>query len=209
LAIALPQLFKHPALEGFTGGVSGLSLDAKAWATWFGTIKAEHVALYECVAWGGLAWLALARIVAGPAGIAWYALRDQPVAATAAGVNVRFWKATAFGLSAALAGLAGSLNTALTHFVSPDSYGVFLSLFLLVGVSIAGSTSGLGALAGGLFLVFVPDIAERINKDATGFIFGAIMLACVYITPAGAWLRQRLARLRGGKPSFPEQQEIN
>ena len=77
--------------------------------------------------------------------------------------------------------------------MSPDSYGVFLSLFLLAGVAIGGNSQGLGALAGALFLVFVPDLAERGNKDATGFIFGAMMLACVYLGPAAASLRRRFA----------------
>ncbi len=191
LALASPQLFKHPMLEPVTGGVSGLSLDALPWVTWFGELPAEKFALLQCVVWGFVGFVFLQRVMASPAGIALLGLRDHATAATAAGVNVRLWKAIAFGLSAAVAGLAGSINTALTHFVSPDSYGVFLSLFLLAGVSIASGSSTLGVLAGALFLVFVPDVAERINKDATGFIFGAIMLACVFIGPLLGALRKR------------------
>jgi branched-chain amino acid transport system permease protein len=193
LALALPQLFKHPFLEKVTGGVSGLSLDAPEWTTWFGTVPAEAFALFQCGVWSLLAFVALQRLMGGPAGIALLGLRDHPTAAAAAGVNVRLWKAIAFGASAAVAGLAGSLSTAVTHFVSPDSHGVFLSLFLLAGVSIAGPSQGLGILAGALFLAFVPDLAERVNKDATGLVFGALMLASVYLGPAVAALRRRLA----------------
>lgn len=193
LALALPQLFKHPALEKVTGGVSGLSLDANGLSAGLVQLGPEKFALLQAIVWGLAGLVLLQRVLAGPAGIALPGLRDHPTAATAAGVNVRLWKALAFGLSAAVAGLAGSVNTSLTHFVSPDNYGVFLSLFLLAGVSIAGQSANLGVLAGALFLVFVPDLAERIDKDATGFVFGAIMLACVYVGPALAAVRRRVA----------------
>jgi branched-chain amino acid transport system permease protein len=206
LALALPQLFKHPVLEKVTGGVSGLSLDAGGWSTWFGILPPEKFALLQCVAWGLAGFGLLQRVLAGPAGTALLGLRDHPTAATAVGVNVRLWKALAFGLSAAVAGLAGSMNTSLTHFVSPDNYGVFLSLLLLAGVSIAGQSANLGVLVGALFLVFVPDVAERINRDATGFIFGAIMLACVYAGPAAGALRRRFFLRQA--PVLPERTKV-
>jgi branched-chain amino acid transport system permease protein len=192
LGLALPQLFKHPALEALTGGVSGLSLDANSVNTWFGTISPEKYALVQAVIWGYVAFVLLHRVLAGPAGIALLGVRDHPTAATAAGVNAKRWKAIAFGISAAVAALSGSISTSLTHFVSPDNYNVFLSLFLLAGVSVAGTSSAFGVLIGALFLVFVPDLAERVNKDATGFVFGAVMLGCVYVSPAANALRRRL-----------------
>lgn len=211
LALALPQLFKHPVLENVTGGVSGLSLDANGLSAALVQLSPEKYALLQAIAWGLAGLVLLQRVLAGPAGIALLGLRDQPTAATAAGVNVRLWKAIAFGLSAAVAGLAGSVNTSLTHFVSPENYGVFLSLFLLAGVSIAGGSAGLGVLGGALFLVFVPDLAERIDKDATGLVFGAIMLACVYVGPAFAAARRRLASRAAPLPSaaVPAQPEVS
>ncbi|WP_232073222.1 branched-chain amino acid ABC transporter permease [Variovorax sp. RA8] len=191
LAIALPQLLKHPLFESWTGGVSGLSLDPAGAP--FGILKADAWNLLWTAAWAALIYAVLRRLLAGPAGLAWLTLRDHPTAAMAVGVNVRKWRATAFAVSAATVGAAGALNTQLTNFVSPDSFTVFLSLSLLVGVALAGPTSGLGALIAATFLSFVPDVAEKVSQEFTGVLYGAVMLAAVFVLPLiGKW-RNRAA----------------
>ena len=84
-------------------------------------------------------------------------LRDHPTAALAVGVDVRKWRAIAFAVSAATVGAAGAINTGLTHFVSPDSFPIFLSLSLLVGVALAGPSWRVGIFVAAVFLSFVPD----------------------------------------------------
>jgi branched-chain amino acid transport system permease protein len=196
LALALPQLLKHPALEAWTGGVSGLSLLPHASPLPF--LSPDQWSLLAAAGWSALGFAAIHRLLSGPCGLAWMSLRDHPTAAMATGVDVARWKAIAFAVSAATVGAAGAIATSVTHFVSPDSFTVFLSLSLLVGVAIAGPRSAAGSIAAAAFLVFVPDLAEKVSREWTGVIYGAVMLGCVYVVPAWQRLRVRRALARSG-----------
>ncbi|MDM0032513.1 branched-chain amino acid ABC transporter permease [Variovorax sp. J22P271] len=191
LAVALPQLLKHPLLEPLTGGVSGLSLDPVVVPFGFLGLQADQWNLLQTAVWTFLIYGVLRRLLAGPAGLAWLTLRDHPTAATAVGVDVRKWRVAAFAVSSAAVGAAGALNTNLTNFVSPDSFTVFLSLSLLVGVALAGSNSGPGTLVAAVFLSLVPDIAEKVSQELTGVLYGCVMLAAVFVVPLfGKWRRR-------------------
>lgn len=198
LAVALPQLLKHPALEGWTGGVSGLSLAPPESPLAF--LTADQWMLLLVALWCALIFSAVERLLKGPCGLAWMSLRDQPIAAAATGVNVARWKAAAFAVSSAMVGAAGALSTAVISFVSPDNFSIFLSLSLLVGVALAGPRYAIGSFAAAAFLVFVPDLAERVSREWTGVIYGTAMLASVYIVPAMQRLRRRGAASGEGVP---------
>ncbi len=122
-------------------------------------------------------------------------LRDHPTAALAVGVDVdvRKWRATALAVSAATVGAAGAINTGLTHFVSPDSFPIFLSLSLLVGVALAGPSWRVGIFVAAVFLSFVPDVAEKLSQELTGVLYGAVMLGAVFVLPLMSKWRARMA----------------
>ena len=80
----------------------------------------------------------------GRTGRAFRAVRDSEIAAQSSGVSLATYKTLAFGVSAAYAGVAGSLFAIATTFVNPDTFPVALSILLLVGVVVGG----LGSLAG-------------------------------------------------------------
>ena len=81
---------------------------------------------------------------AGRTGRAFRAIRDSETAAVSSGVSLARYKTLAFGISAAYAGVAGSLFAIATTFVNPDTFPIALSIFLLVGVVVGG----LGSLFG-------------------------------------------------------------
>ena len=62
----------------------------------------------------------------------------------------------AFGISAAFAGVAGSLYAIIIGFVNPDTFAIQLSILLLIGVVVGGLGSLAGVLAGALFIEYVP-----------------------------------------------------
>lgn len=188
LAIALPQVLKHPALDAWTGGVSGLSLDPPRVPLEF-LSEAQWLLLLAAL-WCLLVFVMVGRLLRGPCGLAWFSLRDHPIAAAAIGADVAKWKSAAFAVSAAIAGVAGALNTAIVSFVSPDSFNVFLSLSLLVGVALAGPRYASGSFVAAAFLVFIPDLAEQLSREWTGVVYGSAMLASVYIVPIMHRLRK-------------------
>lgn len=202
LAVALPQLLKFKHLEEWTGGVQGivimkpespfkdimgLQINADRWM--------YFVSLYIAI----VMFILAKNILKGRVGRALIAIRDHPIAAASMGINTSLYKSLAFGVSALFTGVAGSLSALLVSFVAPDSFNVFLSIILLVGMVIGGVATLSGALWGALFIQFIPNLADEISKAAPWAIYGVSMIAFMYLMPMGiagalALLSRRLSR---------------
>jgi len=142
------------------------------------------------------------NLLRGRIGRAMVAVRDQPIAAQAMGVNTAMVKSLTFGVSALYTGIAGALGAIAVQFVAPDSFSFFLSITLLTGVVIGGLASISGAFFGALFIQFVPNVADEISKAAPWAIYGVVLIAFMYVMPTGVagfvhLVRARLARRRG------------
>lgn len=202
LAVALPQLLKFKHLEEWTGGVQGivimkpespfkdimgLQINADRWM--------YFVSLFIAI----VMFILARNIIKGRVGRALIAIRDHPIAAASMGINTSLYKSLAFGVSALFTGVAGSLSALLISFVAPDSFNVFLSIILLVGMVIGGAATLSGALWGALFIQFIPNLADEISKAAPWAIYGVSMIAFMYLMPMGiagalALLGKRLTR---------------
>jgi branched-chain amino acid transport system permease protein len=185
LATAMPQILKFGPLEPLTGGVQGIVLlkpDAP-----FGAPLSPDQWLYYFTLGVLLLLLAAAwNLVHSRSGRAIMAIRDNPIAAAAMGVNTALYKTLTFGVSALYTGIAGALGAIVVQFVAPDSFNFLLSVSFLVGLVIGGVGSIPGSIVGGLFVLYVPNIAESISTGLSGAIYGAIMLLVVYVMPSGA-----------------------
>jgi branched-chain amino acid transport system permease protein len=184
LGVAMPQLLKYKALEHWTGGVQGIVI-AKPEAPFGLPINADQwlyfFTLLVTVIMFVLGW----NLLRGRVGRALIAIRDHHIAAEAMGVNNALYKSLAFGVSAMYTGIAGALGAIAVQFVAPDSFTIFLSIVLLVGIVIGGLASISGALYGALFIQFVPNIADEVSKAAPWAIFGIFMILFVYLMPTG------------------------
>jgi len=80
------------------------------------------------------------------------------------GVDAALYKTVCFGISALYAGIAGGLDAVAVGFVSPESFGLALSLAFLVGIVIGGLASIPGVLFGAVFIEFVPNWADQLTS---------------------------------------------
>ena len=206
LALAVPQLLKYKHLEGLTGGVQGIVLNKPEPPFTFrflgAPFNADRWLYFFTLAAAALMFLLAYHMLKGRVGRALVAIRDHPIAATAMGINLPFYKSMAFGMSAAFTGVAGALGAICVAFVSPDSFTVNLSIFLLVGVVVGGLASIPGAIFGGIFIQFVPNIADEISKSAPAAIYGMVLIAFMYLLPMGVMggVYKLWHRLRPGTP---------
>ena len=116
------------------------------------------------------------------------------------GINAALYKTTCFGVSALYAGVAGGLSALAVGFVSPESFGLALSLAFLVGIVVGGLASLGGALFGALFIEFVPNIADQLTvsfgegaKALPGAIYGALLILVMAAMPTGVAGAARVA----------------
>jgi branched-chain amino acid transport system permease protein len=206
LALAVPQLLKYKKIEGITGGVQGIVLSKPEPPFSFRFLdqpfSADRWLYFFTLAVSALMFLLVWNLLRGRVGRALIAVRDHPIAATAMGINLPVFKSMTFGVSAGVTGLAGALGAIVVAFVSPDSFTVNLSIFLLVGVVVGGLASIPGAIFGGMFIQFVPNIADEISKSAPAAIYGLMLIAFMYLLPMGVMggIYKMWVRFRAGNP---------
>jgi branched-chain amino acid transport system permease protein len=204
IAVSMPAVIKR--FEGFTGGGGGINLfglpELTASLTPVEVLGQELVfndwLYYLCwtIALVGyvIAWLFLG----GRTGLALRAVRDSETAAQSSGVSLARYKTLAFGVSAAYAGVAGSLFAIATTYVNPDTFPIALSILLLVGVVVGGLGSLVGLIAGAVFIQFLPTWSQEVSKSpgAPSVVSGALLIALMFVLPMGvAGLIERLRLL--------------
>jgi branched-chain amino acid transport system permease protein len=210
IAVAAPAVIKK--FEGFTGGGQGINLFGLPDLT--GGISDVHVFgqtlnfnnwLYY-LSWTialvsfAVGWL----LLRGRVGRAFRAVRDSETAAASSGVNLALYKTVAFGISAAYAGVAGSLFAIATTFVNPDTFPIALSIFLLVGVVVGGLGALGGLVVGATFIYFmqiswaqqadkaIPDWLPFLGDldtntpGAPAVAFGVVLILVMMVVPTGA-----------------------
>lgn len=185
LATAMPQLLKLNFLEHWTGGVQGLVVtkpDAP-----FGLKMSQDMWLYyfTLVVVIGIYILAV-NLLRSRSGRAFMAIRDNEIAASAMGVDVALYKTLAFGVSAAITGIAGSLGAIAVQFVAPDSYTITLAISLFLGMVVGGVGWLPGSIVGAAFIIFVPNMAECVSKGLSGAVFGVLLFVVIFLVPHGS-----------------------
>lgn len=195
LGIAMPQILKHKVFEHWTGGSQGLVIMKPDPPEWL-KISQDQWLYFFVLAWTVLLFFIAWNLLRGRVGRAMVAIRDQPVAAQAMGVNTAMVKSMTFGVSAMYTGIAGALGAIVVQFVAPDSFGIFLSFTLFIGVVIGGLSSISGAIYGALFIQFIPNVADEISKAAPWAIYGVFLIAFMYVMPTGVAGFVRIVKAR-------------
>lgn len=184
LAVAMPQLLKYKHLSSLTGGVQGINL-TKPDAPFRLDLTPDQWLYFFSLGVLLLGLLVANNLLKSHVGRAIVAIRDQPIAAAAMGIDVARYKTLTFGVSALYTGVGGALMAIGVQFVAPDSFSYFVSINFLVGIVVGGIASLPGAIYGALFVHVVPHLTESISKNATGVVFGIIVIAVIYTMPYG------------------------
>ena len=198
LAIAMPQILKLSLIEHWTGGVQGIVL-IKPDAPFGLPLSGDQWLYFLTLAIGLLLTVCAVNLINSRTGRALIAIRDNPIAARSMGVDISLYKSLTFGVSALYTGVAGALSAVVVQFVAPDSFTFVLSVALFVGLVVGGVGSIPGALVGGLFVLFVPNLAEHVSKGLAGAVYGIILLLVIYVMPSGMAGLLRLLASRMGK----------
>jgi branched-chain amino acid transport system permease protein len=179
LAVSVPQFpLKFSKFTGGSNGIRTVDTPGNTWLYWV---------TWACagIAFAG-AWL----ILRGRTGRAFRAVRDSELAAASSGVSLPIYKTLAFGISAAYAGVAGSLFVLVTNgFAQPNEFGVLLSLQILIGAAVAGLGSLWGVLAGAAFVGLLPTISASAplvgSNHGQDVVFGLIVILIMLVLPNG------------------------
>ncbi|HEY6748727.1 MAG TPA: branched-chain amino acid ABC transporter permease [Mycobacteriales bacterium] len=183
LAVAAGPVIKRA--EPLTGGVSGLAVPQPPVPGWLAVDPDQWLYLLS-LAVTGLMLLLAVNLTRGSLGRSLVAIRDGERAARTTGVDVARVKALLFACAGAYAGVGGALFAYGQGFVAPESFTLLLSFTFLGAVVVGGLGTVAGGVLGALFVVFVPQYAGDVNQALTGVIYGATLIAVVYLLPGGA-----------------------
>jgi branched-chain amino acid transport system permease protein len=207
---AVRALLRYEEFEGVTGGATGIKglnylppswtgLDGRAdLVTWFFYLSLAILVVVSILCAG---------IVRSRIGRAMVAVRDNETAAAVMGVNLFSVKTVVFGLSGAIAGVAGSLYGLKLTLVEADVplFGLFGSVTLLVAMVVGGAAQNWGPFVGAMFYVFVNDFARTVGEEPSeslllgwlvdegtkvnglgGVTFGVLLILFARFVPFGA-----------------------
>jgi len=117
--------------------------------------------------------VAMGNLLRSKLGRAWVAIRDNDIAAETMGVNIVWFKLTAFFVAGFFAGIAGSFYISAISFVSPEHYEWFFSL-LWVGIILIGGVGSIqGVVFGSAFVVLVFKLLEMGVLWLSGYLMDA------------------------------------
>ena len=205
MAVATPQVLKY--FDNWTGGQQGLNLVKPTPPAALG-IDRDRWLYFLALIVLLLAIRVAVNLLHGRTGRALVAIRDHPIAAAAMGIDTARYKTLAFGTSTLFTGVAGALSAIVIGFVAPESFTLFLSISFLVGSAIGGIATISGAIVGGIFIQFVPNLANDISDAAPWAVYGVAMLLFMYAMPHGVvgtlgpLLKRSIPRIQGRWPAL-------
>ena len=213
LSIIFPKVVEK---YDFTGGTNGKRFGSKKLVPpgWTHIDRQDrHIWVYFVVLAFTVVLFILARnLVRSRPGRALIALRDNPIGAEVSGVNLARYKVTAFGVSAAYAGVAGSLLMFNADIASGSSYSLNRSIALITGLVLGGLATIVGPAIGGVIVVWLPKLIEdRIHGDDprdkswSTIVYGASLIAIMFIYPGGlaSLVRTIRSRVVAIRPRIP------
>jgi branched-chain amino acid transport system permease protein len=215
---AVRATLKYDELENITGGPRGLDGLTYLPPSWTGLNGRQDLVkwfFYLAVFFLVVATLLASGLLRSRMGRAMVATRDNATAAAVMGVNLAVVKTMVFGISGAMAGVAGSLYALKLGLVEPDIpvFGLAGSITLLVALVVGGAAQQWGPLVGAMFYVFVNDFARTVGEKPDdslllgwlvgpttkidglgGVTFGILLILFARFVPFGAVGTLRMGR---------------
>ena len=122
------------------------------------------------------------------------AVADDETAANLIGLNTTMTKIGAFGMSAAVAAVAGGLFAHHHVYIEPGNFGFERSIDFVLAVILGGSTLGAGSLVGAALLVLLPEQLRALD-DWRPAAFGALLIIVLLIRRQGILDRTLLRQI--------------
>jgi branched-chain amino acid transport system permease protein len=138
-----------------------------------------------------LVYVLIDNLVRSPVGDTLRAIREDEVSAASLGINRALWKAFAFGVGAAIAGLAGCFYPGFVGTLVPDAFNIVESFTMMAMVIVGGMGTMVGPVVGAIVLTFLPELLRGFGELRL-MIYGIALMLVVLFMPGGivqAWIQ--------------------
>jgi branched-chain amino acid transport system permease protein len=172
--------------SGLTGGPSGISMIPPFSIGKF-LFDQNSSFFYLVLAAVILTLIISLNVVRSQKGRALRAMHQNETAAASIGIDVERQKLFIFTLSGVFAGLAGGLYAHYITYISPDTFGIALSISLVTMVVIGGSENLLAAALGAVLVTVISEYFRQ-YQDWSLFFFGATLVLVMIFAPRGLFI---------------------
>jgi len=180
ITLALGQLVYFVCLESpFTGGENGLQGVPRGTLLGLLPLRSDRVMYYLVLAIFVAVFLFIRRVVHSPFGHVLRAIRENEARAISLGYDINRYKLLAFVLSAALSGLAGSLNSLVLGFATLSDVQQSTSGEVILMTLLGGTGTFFGPVVGAAIVVTLQEYLSDLVGGWVTAIIGAIFVACV------------------------------
>ncbi len=180
ITLALGQLVYFVCLEApFTGGENGLQGVPRGTLLGLLPLRSDRVMYYVVLAVFATVFLFIRRVVHSPFGHVLRAVRENEARAISLGYDINRYKLLAFVLSAALAGLAGSLNSLVLGFATLSDVQQSTSGEVILMTLLGGTGTFFGPVVGAAIVITLQEYLSDLVGGWVTAIIGVIFVACV------------------------------
>jgi branched-chain amino acid transport system permease protein len=180
ITLAMAQMVYFALLQTpFTGGEDGLQGVPRGALLGLLSLESDTVLYYVVVAIFVGTFLAISRIVTSPFGQVLKMIRENEPRAISLGYRVDHYKLLAFTLSAALAGLAGSLKTLIMGFATLSDVHWTMSGEVILMTLLGGVGTFFGPVFGAGIVISLQNLLADKVGSWVNVIIGVIFVLCV------------------------------
>ncbi|MDL2317600.1 branched-chain amino acid ABC transporter ATP-binding protein/permease [Eubacteriales bacterium OttesenSCG-928-A19] len=123
------------------------------------------------------------------------AIREDEIAAEAAGIPTTFYKVFTFAVAAFMAGVAGGLLASYNRILVPASFGFMKSIEIVVMVVLGGMGSITGSVIAATVLTVLPE-ALRVIADYRMVVYSLLLILMMLFRPEGLLGRKEFSLTR-------------
>ncbi|MEV7648218.1 branched-chain amino acid ABC transporter permease [Arthrobacter sp. NPDC089319] len=211
LAVAMIASVMVIAVPAFLGGGLGLHSIPAPLEDQLDLPRTQYSWFFAgfCVAVAAFAYLVVTQMTRSPLGRTLRAVRDNPAAADALGVNIVSNRMVAFAIGNGLGALSGALLVSYLGTWSPNDWLYGETLMLLGAVIVGGAGNKFGVLLGALLIPvaltegarFLPPIGAPGTVEALQFVLvGIVIILFLWFRPQGIVPELRRRFDDAGKP---------
>lgn len=167
----------------FTGGASGITgIPSVKWFDGKPMTKLQYY--YMTLIFVLIVLFICYRIVNSKTGRALMAIRGNPIAASAVGINVNRYKLLVFAIVSAMGGLAGTLYAFNIRYIQAEAFTTNMSFKILT----MGIIGGMGDLGGGVLGSLVAGALPEFLRDLSKYqltLYGLLIVLVLRFMPRG------------------------
>ena len=150
------------------------------------TLRTKTTYWYLVLTAAAVAYLICRRLIYSRIGRAFVALRENEPLAESVGIDGTRYLVLAAVVSAAMAGVGGSLYAHYTRFVSPEVFLFSYTVTMVIMVIAGGQGTLAGPMVGALLFTALPEaLREAVAWQWQMLAYGLVLILCVFFLPRG------------------------